>query len=91
MVRTIAEVVYMGTFDAQLILDEAMQVLHIGLFVVTAGDPGLVRDDEHKPAGIVELAHSCSCAVDPAEALDTADVAIVVIENTVAIKEDRRP
>ncbi len=81
----------MGAHRPQLRLHVGVQPADGGLVVEAARDAGLVRHHEHEGAGIVQGLDRLPGAGQPAEPLDLADIAAILVEDAVAVEEDGRP
>ena len=57
------------------------------LVEVAASDAGLIGDDENMPSGLGRVADRVPSAVDPLEAVSRADIAVIDVEDAVAVKE----
>ena len=80
----------MRALRPQGILHKGVELVHGSFLVVTARDAGLVGDDEHEIAGLVEQPHGLGRAGDPFQLVGPVGVAMVDIEHAVAIEKRRR-
>ena len=89
MVRAITQVIDMRARLRQFAIDLRMQLMNVVLGIKAAGDARLIGDDEDEEAFFVEGPDGLLRSVDPAKSFSRADIAVVVIENPVAIEERR--
>ena len=87
MMRAVIERVDMGAFRPQGILHVGMELAHGRFLVVAAGDAGLVGDDDHVIAGLIEQPHGFWRACDPFKLFGPVGIAVVDIEHAVAIEK----
>src|SRR5205814_631264 len=87
MERAVARVVDPGALRLQLVQHPAVQLDQIVFGEHAARDAGLVGDDENEVPRVVEPSDRRSRARYPTEALDRADIAVVVVDDAVAIEE----
>src|SRR6266702_5299133 len=87
MVRTEADVIDPRTFAGELVAYPAVQRVHISFGVEAAGDAGLVGEDKHQIAGLIETADGLGDVGHPTDAVSRADIAIVIVDDAVAIEE----
>src|ERR1700755_438563 len=91
MVRAVADIVDARALRQQLGAHPVVQHVEFGLGEEAARHAGLVGEEEHEIAGVVEPAYR-SCRVrHPADALARAHVAVIVIDDAVAVEESRGP
>ena len=90
MVRTIAPIVDRGALGRKLLRHPAVEGLDRVLLVKPFGDPGLIGDDEHVKAGVVQKLHRRLGAADPLDLMRRMDIAVVDVEDPVAVEEDGR-
>ncbi len=92
MVRAIAPVVDRGAFGGKLLRHPAVERFRSPLpRKVPLATPGLIGDDEDVIAGVVQELHRLLGAADPLDLMRRMDIAVVDVEDSVAIEEDGRP
>ena len=90
MVRTEADVVDARILSGEFAAHPVVQGAHVRFAEHAARHAGLVGDDEDVIAGLIEVADGVGDAIDPAEARAAADVAVVVVDDAVAVEERSR-
>ena len=91
MVRAIAPVVDRGAFGGKLLRHPAVERFDRLFLVESFGDARLIGDDEDVTAGVVQELHRLLGAADPRDLMRRVDIAVVDVEDSVAIEEDGRP
>src|ERR1019366_2456605 len=85
--RTPADVVYSTPQFAQLALHPGVQLTNIIVGVIAPRNTCLVGDQEDVIATMVQQANCVKDTVRPNEAFSRADIAIVAVQNAVAIEK----
>src|SRR3954451_23919086 len=89
MIGAIFEGVDMGADGCHFVRHPAVQRVHMAFLVETPGDARLIGDDESEIAGIVDCLNRFPGAFDPLQLAGLEGVARIVIEDAVAIEENR--
>src|SRR4051795_6584715 len=87
MVWTEADVIDPRAVTGELGTHPAVQPVHVGVSEEAARDAGLVGEDEYPIAGLVEAANGPRNVGHPADAVLRADIAIVTVDDAIAIEE----
>jgi hypothetical protein len=87
MVRTVIEGVDMSSARRKAGQHVGMEQLYGILVKITASDPGLIADDEHVVARLVQQLHGFLCTGNPFKLIGSVSVAKIHVENAVAIKK----
>ena len=90
MVGAVFEAIDVRAVAPQLGAHPAVQVDDVLFAVQPARDTGLVGDDEHQVARVVQPAHRLARAGDPADLVGMVHVARVLVQHAVAIEEGGR-
>ena len=89
--RAIADIVDVSAYRGKLSGEVSMHATNFRLAVQPARDAGLIGHEEDKQPGIVEHLDRRAGTLDPAKPLDRADVAVVVVDDAVAVEKRRGP
>src|ERR1700727_2685879 len=87
VMRAIADVVDDGALCGELSAHPVMQGVEFALGEEAACDAGLVGEEEHEIAGVVQPPDRFCRVRHPADAVAGAHIAVVVIDDAVAVEE----
>src|SRR5262249_46647531 len=87
MVRAISDVVDDGALRQKLLSHPLMQRIELGCGEEAARHAGLVGEEEHEIAGVIQPADRLCRVRHPAKAILAADIAVVMIDDAVAVEE----
>src|SRR5262245_35940349 len=91
VIGTVVERIDDGATRGQLVAHPGMQRMHAVLAVVSVRDPGLVGDHDHAVAEIIEPTNCFDRARNPLDLLGPMHIAVIDIENAIAVEEHGRP
>ena len=88
--RAVADVVDEGALRGEFSAHPVVQAVQLLLGEKPARDAGLIGEDKHEKACHIEPSDGLCRIGHPADPVPRADIAIVVIDDPVAIEEGRR-
>jgi len=91
MMRTISDVVDHSALGGELGAHPVVQCVELDLGEKAARDAGLVGEEENEIAGIVEPSDRLCRIRHPADPLPCAHIAVVMVDDAVAVEKRRRP
>ena len=91
MMRAISDVVDDSALRGKLGAHPVMQRVELGFGEKAARDAGLVGEEENEIAGVVEPSDRLRRIRHPADAFPRAHVAVVMVDDAVAVEKRRRP
>ena len=87
MMRTVSDVVDPRALRQKFRAHPVVQHIELGLGEEAARDAGLVGEEEHEIAGLVQAADRACRVRHPANAFACAHIAVVMVDDAVAIEE----
>lgn len=90
VIGTVTPVVDRSAYRSQLLRHPAVKGGDLPLSVEPSGDTRLIRRDEHVIAGVIEPLHRLSGAVHPIDLARRMNIAVVQVEDAVAVQKGRR-
>jgi hypothetical protein len=89
MMRTVPDVIDHGALGCKFGAHPFMQRIDLVFGEVTARHAGLVGEEEHEIANLVEALDCPCCIGHPANPLACSDIAVVPVDDTVAVEKGR--
>ena len=87
MMRTIADVVDPGALRGEFVAHPVVQRIDVVFREVAARHAGLVGEEEHEISGVVQASDRLRRIRHPADPFLRADIAVVMIDDAVAIEK----
>ena len=81
----------MGAMRGKALLHVCMERLYRIFIVVAARNTGLVRDNKYVVSGFVQQPDGFERSIDPFKLFGSVGIAVVDVENAIAIEKCRRP
>src|SRR5260370_3126091 len=87
MMRAMSDVVNDGPLSGEFGKHPVVQLIEVVFGKVTARDPGLISEEEHEIAGVIQPADCLRCTRDPANPLSRAHIPVVMVDDAIAVEK----
>src|SRR5260370_36900342 len=87
MMRAMSDVVNDGPLSGECGKHPVGQLIEVVCGKVTARDPGLISEEEHEIAGVIQPADCLRCTRDPANPLSRAHIPVVMVDDAIAVEK----